>query len=84
MALRQIEADYYVLLNSDIEVTDGWINPVIELMESDKKIAACQPKILSYYERSEFEYAGASGGFIDKFVEPGRFHLIAEFGFKDL
>jgi GT2 family glycosyltransferase len=70
MAFKHIEADYYVLLNSDIEVTEGWINPVIELMESDKKIAACQPKILSYYERSEFEYAGASGGFIDKFGYP--------------
>ena len=70
MALKRIEADYYVLLNSDIEVTDNWINPVIDLMESDETIAACQPKILSYYEKSEFEYAGASGGFIDKYGYP--------------
>lgn len=70
MALKQIEADYYVLLNSDIEVTENWINPVIELMESDENIAACQPKILSYYNRNEFEYAGAGGGFIDKYGYP--------------
>ena len=67
MALSKIDADYYVLLNSDIEVTDNWINPVIELMESDPKVAVCQPKIRSYYERNKFEYAGASGGFIDKY-----------------
>lgn len=70
MALQKIEADYYVLLNSDIEVTHGWIRPVIRLMETDPAIAACQPKILSYDERSEFEYAGASGGFIDKYGYP--------------
>jgi GT2 family glycosyltransferase len=70
LALRQIEADYYVLLNSDIEVTDNWINPVIDLMESDEKIAACQPKILDYYRQSYFEYAGAAGGFIDKYGYP--------------
>ena len=70
LALKQIEADYYVLLNSDIEVTKDWIKPVIELMESDDKIAACQPKILSYYNHEEFEYAGASGGFIDRFGYP--------------
>ena len=51
LALRQVEADYYVLLNSDIEVTPHWIEPVIELMESDENIAACQPKILSYHDR---------------------------------
>ena len=70
MALRQIKADYYVLLNSDIEVTPNWIKPVIELMESDEKIAACQPKIISYYDRSRFEYAGACGGFIDRYGYP--------------
>ncbi len=69
-ALKRIDADYYVLLNSDIEVTDNWINPVIELMESDPKIAACQPKILSYYNNKEFEYAGAGGGFIDRWGYP--------------
>ena len=70
VALRQVEADYYVLLNSDIEVTPNWIAPVIELMESDENIAACQPKILSYNDKTKFEYAGAAGGFIDKYGYP--------------
>ncbi len=70
LALNQTEADYFVLLNSDIEVTPNWISPVIELMETDPMIAACQPKILSYYEKSKFEYAGAAGGFIDRFGYP--------------
>lgn len=69
-ALEQVEADYYVLLNSDIEVTDQWIMPVIELMEEDLMIAACQPKIRSYHEPERFEYAGAAGGFIDKYGYP--------------
>ena len=69
-ALKQITADYYVLLNSDVEVTAGWIEPVIELMELDKSIAACQPKILSYHKKDQFEYAGASGGWLDKFGYP--------------
>ncbi|MDR0763617.1 MAG: glycosyltransferase family 2 protein [Bacteroidales bacterium] len=64
-ALKQIDAEYYVLLNSDIEVTPNWTQPIIALMDSDDKIAAVQPKILSYYNRSKFEYAGAAGGFID-------------------
>ena len=70
MALRQVEAQYYVLLNSDIEVTPHWIEPVIEMMDADPSIAACQPKILSYYHKEQFEYAGASGGFIDKYGYP--------------
>ena len=70
LALRQIEAEYFVLLNSDIEVTPRWIEPVIELMDANPQIAACQPKILSYYEKQKFEYAGASGGFIDKYGYP--------------
>ncbi|MBS4014743.1 MAG: glycosyltransferase family 2 protein [Bacteroidetes bacterium] len=64
-ALKQIEADYFILLNSDIEVTPNWISPIIDLMESDKSIAACQPKILDYNNIKKFEYAGAGGGFID-------------------
>lgn len=68
--LRQVSADYYILLNSDVEVTKDWIKPIISLMESDKNIAACQPKILSYHEKNKFEYAGASGGWIDKFGYP--------------
>lgn len=70
LALRQVEADYYILLNSDIEVTPGWIRPVIGMMENDKSIAACQPKIRSFTERTKFEYAGAAGGFIDKYGYP--------------
>jgi len=80
-ALKQIEADYYVLLNSDIEVSLNWIEPIIELMESDKMIAACQPKILSYKQRDMFEYAGAGGGWIDRLGYPfarGRIFNICE------
>ena len=69
-AFRQIEADYYVLLNSDIEVTPGWIEPVIEMMEKDKSIGAAQPKLISYHDREYFEYAGAAGGFIDSLGYP--------------
>ncbi|GHU85633.1 glycosyl transferase family 2 [Bacteroidia bacterium] len=63
--LKQIDADYYVLLNSDIEVTPNWIEPIIDMMENDKSIAAAQPKLLSYLNKKQFEYAGAAGGFID-------------------
>jgi GT2 family glycosyltransferase len=69
-ALKKIEAEYYILLNSDVEVTENWITPVIQLMEKDKQIAACQPKILSYQNRKQFEYAGAAGGYIDKYGYP--------------
>jgi GT2 family glycosyltransferase len=64
-ALRQVEADYYVLLNSDVEVTPGWLDPLVALMDSDLAIAACQPCMLSYHDRTKFEHAGAGGGFID-------------------
>lgn len=69
-ALRQVENEYYCLLNSDIEVTPHWIEPIIELMDSDTKVAACQPKILSYFDKNKFEYAGAGGGFIDRYGYP--------------
>lgn len=69
-ALKLVAADYYILLNSDVQVTKGWIEPVISLMEADENIAACQPKILSFKERKQFEYAGACGGFIDKLGYP--------------
>lgn len=69
-ALKQIEAKYFVLLNSDIEVSQNWIEPVIELMETDDRIAACQPKIMSFENRNQFEYAGAAGGFIDHYGYP--------------
>ncbi|MFN8165301.1 MAG: glycosyltransferase family 2 protein [Bacteroidia bacterium] len=70
IALKQVEADYFVLLNSDVEVSKDWLKPLIALMEKDKSIAACQPKIIAYNDRSEFEYAGAGGGFIDKLGYP--------------
>ncbi|MFT4741622.1 MAG: GT2 family glycosyltransferase [Marivirga sp.] len=64
-ALKQIKADYFVLLNSDVEVTENWIDPVIQVLEGNEKIIACQPKIKSYHQKSHFEYAGGAGGFID-------------------
>ncbi|MES2131521.1 MAG: glycosyltransferase family 2 protein [Bacteroidota bacterium] len=69
-ALKQINAQYYVLLNSDVEVTENWLTPLINLMDSQQDIAACQPKIMDYHNRKKFEYAGASGGFIDKYGYP--------------
>ncbi len=69
-ALKQVKADYYILLNSDIEVTQNWIQPVIDLMQRDEKIAVCQPKIRAYDNREYFEYAGAAGGFIDHLGYP--------------
>jgi GT2 family glycosyltransferase len=64
-ALKRVEADYYILLNSDVEVTANWITPVIAMMEADKAIAACQPKLLAWHNRGYFEYAGGAGGWID-------------------
>jgi len=69
-ALMQLEAEYFVLLNSDAEVTENWISPITEIMDSDKTVAAAMPKILSYDNKKYFEYAGASGGFIDKYGYP--------------
>jgi GT2 family glycosyltransferase len=69
-ALNLISADYYVLLNSDVETTSNWIDPVIKLMESDQSIVACQPKIKSHSHPEFFEYAGAAGGFIDHLGYP--------------
>ncbi len=70
LALAQVEAEYFVLLNSDVEVTDGWLVPMLEYMDNNADVAACQPKLLSYKNKSEFEYAGAAGGFIDKYGYP--------------
>jgi len=69
-ALRQVQADYYVLLNSDVEVTPGWLEPVIALLEQNDKYAACQPKVLAYHDRHLFEYAGAAGGWMDAYGYP--------------
>ncbi len=69
-ALAQVKAEFFILLNSDIEVTENWIHPVIDLMEGDPMIAACQPIIRSFHHPEKFEYAGAAGGFIDSFGYP--------------
>ena len=69
-ALKHIKADYYVLLNSDVEVTKGWIEPIIDLMESDKTIATCQPKIRAAYDKTLFAHAGGAGGWMDNLGYP--------------
>ena len=69
-AFRQIEADYYILLNSDVEVTPGWAETLINFMEDNPDAGICQPKILSESNREYFEYAGAAGGYIDHFGYP--------------
>ena len=68
--LVQIQADYYVLLNSDVQVTLNWITPIVEKMEENQKLAVCMPKLKSYNNPEYFEYAGAAGGFIDKYGYP--------------
>ena len=69
-ALNLIDAEYFVLLNSDVEVTNNWIQPIVEMMDADDRIAACQPKLCWYDNKPMFEYAGAAGGFIDKLGYP--------------
>ncbi len=68
--LKNVNADYFVLLNSDVEVTPGWLTPVIYYMENNSNVGACQPKILSFENKNRFEYAGAAGGWIDKYGYP--------------
>ncbi len=68
--LKQISAEYIVLLNSDVLVTDHWLDPILKLMDSDKNIAACQPKILSLERKTHFEHAGAAGGYVDTLGYP--------------
>ncbi|MBR4739428.1 MAG: glycosyltransferase family 2 protein [Bacteroidales bacterium] len=69
-ALQQVEADYYVLLNSDVECTPRWIEPVVEMMDAEPRIAIAQPKLLMYDQKNTFEYAGGAGGFIDCYGYP--------------
>ncbi len=69
-ALQQVDAKYYVIINSDIEVTENWLNPILHYLDSHYEAAACQPKILAYKDKTKFEHAGAAGGFIDKFGYP--------------
>jgi GT2 family glycosyltransferase len=69
-ALQQVDAEYYLLLNSDIEVTEGWLTPMLAFMDAHAEVAACQPKLLSIYQRDSFEYAGACGGYLDRYGYP--------------
>ncbi|MCA6075384.1 glycosyltransferase family 2 protein [Fulvivirga sedimenti] len=68
--LKQISAEFFCLLNSDVEVTSGWLEPVLQIFAENESIAAVQPKILSYSQKNTFEYAGAGGGFIDQYGFP--------------
>lgn len=68
-ALKNVKADFYLLLNSDVEVTEGWLEPLLKMTE-DPKLAGCQPKIKAWHKRDAFEHAGASGGYVDKYFFP--------------
>ena len=68
--LKHIDQEFYCLLNSDVEVTENWLAPILSLFESDKNIAAIQPKVLDYNQRNHFEFAGAAGGFLDNLGYP--------------
>ncbi|HEX6846303.1 MAG TPA: glycosyltransferase family 2 protein, partial [Chitinophagaceae bacterium] len=70
LALQNIQADYYAIINSDIEVQPGWLTPIVELLEQDELNAACQPKLLSYNHKNTFEYAGGAGGWLDSYGYP--------------
>ena len=81
LTLEKVEADYFALINSDVEVQPGWLTPIIDLLEKDKFNAACQPKLLSYTNRNIFEYAGGAGGWLDSFGYPfarGRIFDVSE------
>lgn len=69
-ALAEVDAEYYILLNSDVEVTHHWLDPLVEFMDSHPETAACQPKLLSVKDRDFFEYAGACGGYMDRYGYP--------------
>lgn len=69
-AFRQIQAEYVVLLNSDVEVTERWLTPLVSYMDNHPEASACQPKLHSWRNKGQFEYAGAAGGFIDHYGYP--------------
>ena len=69
-ALAEVNAEYTLLLNSDVEVTDGWLSPMLSYMDTHPEVVACQPKIRSWHRREEFEHAGACGGFLDRYGYP--------------
>ncbi len=64
-AIAQVNSEYILLLNNDVEVTDGWLDPLLTYMDANINVAACQPKLLCHWEKDSFEYAGACGGYID-------------------
>lgn len=70
LALQEVEAEYVVLLNSDVEVTEHWLKPLIDYMDAHPEVAACQPKIRRWRQKQKFEYAGAAGGFLDCYGYP--------------
>ena len=70
IALQQVEEEYYCLLNSDVEVTENWLTPILSIFKSESDVAIIQPKILDFKNKEYFEYAGAAGGFIDKYGYP--------------
>ncbi|HRG18470.1 MAG TPA: glycosyltransferase family 2 protein [Flavobacterium lutivivi] len=70
VALKNVEEPYFCLLNSDVEVTENWLKPILDIFEKEKNVAIIQPKILDFKNKSLFEYAGAAGGFIDKYGYP--------------
>lgn len=70
LSLKHVDAEYVVLLNSDVEVTEHWLSPLLTYMDAHPEVAACQPKIRSWHSKKQFEYAGAAGGFIDYYGYP--------------
>lgn len=70
VALQHVDEPYFCLLNSDVEVTENWLNPILSIFEKEKQVAIIQPKILDFKNKELFEYAGAAGGFIDKYGYP--------------
>lgn len=80
-AIAAVESEYVVLLNSDVETPEGWLAPLVEYMDSHEGVAACQPKLLAFNDRSSFEYAGGAGGFVDRYGYPfcrGRIFSVVE------
>lgn len=69
-ALQQVTTHYYILLNSDVETSEGWLTPLLHFMNTHAEVAACQPKLLALASRDHFEYAGACGGFLDSYGYP--------------
>lgn len=70
LALEQVDAEFYLLLNNDVQVDADWLSPLLEYMDKNPHVAACQPKLLCHWDRTRFEYAGASGGYIDAWGYP--------------